>query len=153
MPPTTSPVSAAPRPALTLKRRLNAPPAQVFQAWTDPQKIVRWFGPAATIPDSVKAEMDVRVGGRFRASFTTDNGEYHEVGGVYREVVTNERISFSWAWHSTPERESLVTITLRPDGGGTLLTLHHEQFFDEAARDGHVRGWTGTLDKLEQMFA
>lgn len=150
---TTSAASAAPKPALTLKRRLNAPPAQVFQAWTDPKKIVQWFGPAPTVPGSVKAEMDVRVGGRFRASFTTDDGEYHEVGGVYREVVTNERLSFSWAWHSTPERESLVTVSLRPDGGGTLLTLHHEQFFDEAARDGHSRGWTGTLDKLEKMFA
>jgi uncharacterized protein YndB with AHSA1/START domain len=114
---------------------------------------VQWFGPSQTIVGSVHAEMDVRVGGRYRASFKTDDGEYHEVAGVYRGVVTNERLSFSWAWHSTPERESLVTVTLRPDGDGTMLTLHHEQFFDEAARDGHSRGWTGTLDKLEKYFA
>jgi uncharacterized protein YndB with AHSA1/START domain len=53
--------------------------------------------------------------------------------------VPNERLVFSWAWHSTPERESQVTVSLKPDGDGTLLTLHHEQLFDSAARDGHER--------------
>jgi uncharacterized protein YndB with AHSA1/START domain len=101
----------------------------------------------------VRAELDVRVGGRFRARFTTDDGEYHEVGGVYREVIANERLVFSWAWHSTPERESLVTVSLKPDGAGTLLTLQHEQFFDQAAVDGHKNGWSGSLDRLEQYIA
>src|ERR1700694_1638016 len=88
----------------------------------------------------------------FGVSFSTDN-EYCEVGGVYREVAPNERLVFSWAWHSTPERESLVTVSLKPDGDGTLLTLHHEQLFDHAARDGHERGWVGALDKLEKYLA
>jgi len=105
------------------------------------------------VPGSVKADMDVRVGGGFRISFTTVDGEYHEVGGSYREVVADQRLVFSWAWHSTPERVSVVTVTIRPDGNGSLLTLNHGQFFDESARDGHQRGWTGTLDKLEKMFA
>jgi uncharacterized protein YndB with AHSA1/START domain len=145
--------AAAPRPALTLKRRLAAAPAQVWEAWTDPQKLIQWFGPGHTVPDSVKADMDVRPGGHYRISFRTDDAEYHEVGGRYHEVVPQQRLSFSWAWHSTPERESLVTVTLVADGTGTWLTLHHEQFADEAARDGHNRGWTGTLDKLERFFA
>ncbi len=85
------------------------------------------------------------------ASRPTD-GEHHEVGGVYREVVPNSRLVFTWAWHSTPERESLVTVTVAKDGDGTMLTLHHEQFFDEKARDGHERGWTGTLEKLERYL-
>jgi uncharacterized protein YndB with AHSA1/START domain len=101
----------------------------------------------------VRAELDVRVGGSFRAGFTTEGGEYHEVGGVYREVVPNQRLVFSWAWHSTPERESLVTVTLKPDGAGTLLTLRHERFFDQAAADGHRNGWTGSLDRLEKFVA
>jgi uncharacterized protein YndB with AHSA1/START domain len=51
------------------------------------------------------------------------------------------------------ERESLVTVLLRPVGEGTELTLIHERFFDEAARDRHREGWSGTLDKLEALFA
>jgi uncharacterized protein YndB with AHSA1/START domain len=114
---------------------------------------VKWFGPHETIDGSVKAEMDVRVGGKYRASFKTVDGEHHEVGGVYREVIPDQRLQFTWAWHTTPERESLVTITVVPDGAGTMLTLLHEQFFDQKAADGHRHGWTGTLDKLEAMFA
>lgn len=141
------------KPSLTLKRRLHAPPAKVYGAWTEPEKIIHWFGPSQTVPGSVHAEMDVRVGGRFRISFKTENGEYNEVGGVYREVVPNEKLVFSWAWHTTPERESLVTVLTKQDGDGTLLTLTHEQYFDEAARDGHQRGWTGTMDKLAAYLA
>ena len=140
------------RPSLTLKRRLNASPDKVYAAWTDPQKITRWFAPSSVKAGTERASIDARTGGRFRISFSTDE-EYHEVGGVYRELVPNQRLVFSWAWHSTPERESQVTVTLEPDGDGTLLTLHHEQLFDQAARDGHERGWTGMLDKLENYLA
>ncbi|MBI3700924.1 MAG: SRPBCC domain-containing protein [Afipia sp.] len=141
------------QPSLTLARRLKATPDKVFAAWTDPEKIVHWFGPAHTIDGSVDAQMDVRVGGSFRVRFKTDDGEQHEVGGKYIEVLPNERLVFSWAWHTTPERQSQVSVILKPEGDMTFLTLTHEKFFDEAARDGHKRGWTGTLDKLERMFA
>jgi uncharacterized protein YndB with AHSA1/START domain len=141
------------RPSITLKRRLNASPAKVYAAWTDPEKIVRWFGPAQVIAGSVRADIDARIAGRYRISFDMEDGEHHEVGGVYREMVPNQRLTFSWAWYSTPERESQVTISLKPDGDGTLLTLHHEQLSDQAARDGHENGWISTLDKLEDYFA
>jgi len=81
------------------------------------------------------------------------DGEEHDVGGVYREVVPNEKLVFSWAWRSTPERESLVTVLIKPEGAGSLLTLIHEQFFDEAARDRHEQGWIGCLNKFERYFA
>ena len=140
-------------PSVTLKRKLGAPAEKVFAAWTDPEKIVRWFGPKETKDGSVRADMDVRKGGKYRISFNTVDGDYHQVGGTYLEVVPNEKLVFSWAWHSTPERESLVTVSLKADGGTTMLTLLHERFFDEAARAGHERGWTGTLEKLEIYLA
>jgi uncharacterized protein YndB with AHSA1/START domain len=140
------------KPSVTLKRHINGKPEQVFAAWTDPQKIVRWFGPQQTLLDTVKAELDVRVGGKFWVRFNTGDGDFHKVGGTYREVFPHTRLQFSWAWHSTPERESLVTVTIREDGDGSMLTLLHEQFFDQAAADGHKRGWTGTLEKLAAEF-
>ena len=141
----------AERPSLTLTRRFRARPEKVYAAWTQAEQLVQWFGPASVKPGSLHADIDLRVGGRYRISFTNDKGEYFEVGGAYREVVPNERLVFSWAWHSTPERESLVTVQLKPDGGGTLLVFNHAQFFDEAARDNHQRGWNELLAKLEKL--
>ena len=69
-------------------------------------------------------------------------------------MVPNERLVFTWAWHTMKERESLVTVTDQArTATGSILTLLHEKFFDEAARDGHKRGWSGSLDKLEKLFA
>jgi uncharacterized protein YndB with AHSA1/START domain len=137
--------------SLTLKRRLAARPETVFAAWTEPQRMLRWFAPAET--ETVHAETDVRVGGRFRVLMRAADGEEHDVSGVYREVVPNEKLVFTWAWRTLPERESLVTVGLRRDGDTTVLTLTHEQLFDEAARDDHHAGWSGALDKLEQAVA
>lgn len=142
----------AERPSLTLTRRFNAAPEKVYAAWADPQKLVQWFGPGSVEEGSVKADIDLRVGGSYRISFRAD-GTYNEVGGVYREVVKDRKLVFSWAWHSTPERESLVTISIRPEGSGTLLLFHHAQFVDEQARDNHERGWTEFLVKLEDYVA
>jgi uncharacterized protein YndB with AHSA1/START domain len=143
--------SVAAKPSLTLKRRLNAPLAQVYAAWTQPEKIARWFGPAGT--ETVRAEADVRVGGRFHIVMDQRDGDVHDVSGVYREVMPDEKLVFTWAWRTTPERESLVTISLKRDGEGTILTLTHEQLFDDAARDRHRSGWTQALDRLDACFA
>ena len=139
------------KPSLTLKRRLNAPPERVFAAWTDPQKLMRWFGPEQI--EMLRAEAEARVGGRFRLIMRGTDGEEHDVSGVYREVVPDRKLVFTWTWRTTPERESLVTVDIRPDGAGSQLNLTHEQFFDEAARDRHEHGWTGCLNKLERYFA
>src|SRR5262245_16773593 len=91
------------KPSLTLKRRLNAAPEKVYTAWTNPKHLVKWFG-----PDSgpvTKAQTDVRVGGRYLVEFSTEDGEQHSVSGIYREVIPNEKLAFTWAWKTVPERE------------------------------------------------
>lgn len=144
----------AQRPSLTLKKRIKATPAKIFRAWTEPAQLVRWWGPGKC--EYAAAEIDLRVGGRFRIAFRTDiDGkpqEQHEVGGTYKEIVPDQKLVFSWNWITTPERVSQVTVTLKSDGDHTILTLHHEQLFDEASKTGHTRGWTASLDKLGAMF-
>jgi uncharacterized protein YndB with AHSA1/START domain len=138
--------ATAVKPSLTIKRRFKATPAQVFKAWTDPTQLMKWMGPSDTI--GCEAEADVRVGGRYHIKMIVP-GDEHNVGGIYREVVPNEKLVFTWAWRSTPERESLATVHLKADGDYTIMTFTHEQFFDEDARDRHEKGWTGTFVKLE----
>jgi uncharacterized protein YndB with AHSA1/START domain len=139
------------KPSLTLNRRLNAAPAKVYAAWTEPEQIAKWFGPEEI--ETLRAQADARVGGGFRIVMRGTDGKEHDVSGVYREIIPNQKLVFTWAWRSTPERESLVTVLIKPDGDGSLLTLTHEQFFDEAARDRHESGWIACLNKLERYLA
>jgi uncharacterized protein YndB with AHSA1/START domain len=139
------------KPSLTLKRHIKSSPAQVFAAWTNPAKIADWFGPEGAY--EVNANIDPRVGGRFHITFRTPDGELQDCSGVYREVVPNAKLVFTWSWRSTPERESLVTVALKPDASGTMITFTHAQLFNEEVRDNHREGWTGAFDKLEVLYA
>jgi len=112
---------------------------------------MRWYAPANAV--TLAAETDARAGGRFRVLMRTADGEEHDVSGVYREVVPDQKLVFTWQWRSKPEWESLVTVTLKRDGDGTILTLIHEQLPDDAERDGHRNGWSGALDKLALVVA
>ena len=142
----------AQKPSLTLSRSYPVAPEKVWRAWTDPEAVKRWWGPGGVQPVSL-ARLDVRVGGRFRIVFGGAEGKDHEVQGVYKEVVPNRKLVFTWTWpNSTPERESLVTIMFRAVDRGTQLDFLHEQLFDETVRDNHKRGWSETLDKLAQFL-
>jgi len=137
-------------PSLTVIRRIKAPPQTVFAAFVEPAHILKW-GPDAA--PTLLAEMDVRVGGRFRVVFETLDGERHENRGEYLEIDPPTRLVMAWWWASTPERRSRVTVSIRPVNSGSELTVRHEMFFDEASRDSHLRGWNGALDKLERLLA
>jgi uncharacterized protein YndB with AHSA1/START domain len=140
------------KPFLNLVRAYPVAPEKVWRAWTDAQAVKKWWGPGPGEPVAV-AELDVRVGGRFRIVFGGPQGTAHEVQGTYKEVVPNRKLVFTWTWpNSTPERESVVTIVFRASDGGTELDFRHEQLFDEKVRDDHQRGWTGSLDKLEKFL-
>ena len=140
------------KPSLTLTRRFPVAPAKVWRAWTDPEALKKWWGPGPGEPVS-RAELDVRVGGRFRIVFGGADGKAHECAGVYKEVVPNRKLVFTWSWpNSTPERVSVVTIEFRAVGKETDLLFKHEQLFDEKVRDDHKRGWSGSLDKLGEFL-
>jgi len=94
----------------------------------------------------LRVESDPRIGGHYRWLMQAPDGEQHDVSGVYREVIPNEKLVFTWAWKSTPE------VTFKRDGDGTIMTLLHEQFFDEAARDRHEGGWTSAMENLEKYL-
>jgi uncharacterized protein YndB with AHSA1/START domain len=139
------------RPRLDITRRFPVAPEAVWRAWTDPQALSRWFGPGE-MDTVIRAELDVRVGGRYRIAFRMPDGQEHDVSGEYQEVVANRRLQFTWAWKSTPERVSLVTIELVPIAQGCAMNFRHERFFDQQGRDAHERGWSGTFAKLDRLL-
>ena len=82
--------------SLTLVRRIKAPPAMVFAAFTTPEGITHWLGPDAG--PVLIVETDVRVGGRFRLRFRRLDGSEHETSGEYLEIVDSQRLVMSWQW-------------------------------------------------------
>jgi uncharacterized protein YndB with AHSA1/START domain len=135
---------------LVLTRTLAAPRKLVFQAWSQPEHLVRWFGPKGfTLPF---CEVDFRPSGAYRFCMRSPDGVDHWVSGFYREIVEPERIVFTWE-REDPRRESVVTLTFAERDGGTLLTLHHAEFTTIADRDSHRGGWTECLDRLAALLA
>jgi len=132
---------------LDIERRYDAPPERVWQAWTDPQALSQWFGPGN--PQTTRAEIDLRVGGRYRIAFTGMSGDMNEVSGVYQEVVPHSRLVFTWAFKSTPDRVSRVSIDLVAQRGGTELRFVHDRFHDEDARARHEFGWKQGFANLD----
>ena len=142
----------ATKPSLSLTRHYPVAPEKVWRAWTDAQAVSQWWGPGPGEPVSA-AELDVRVGGKFRIVFGGPDGKAHECAGIYKEVVPYRKLVFTWSWpNTTPERISVVTIVFKDLRGKTELVFTHEELFDEKVRDDHQRGWSGTLDKLERFL-
>lgn len=138
-------------PKLTIQKTIAAPVERVFEAWTDPNIIAKWFAPGnMTIPE---ATAEAKVGGRYRIVMQEDNGEQYITGGEYKEVVENELIICSWKWEHS-EFDTLLTVNFRAiDDSTTEIDLLHEQFPDEERKDSHIDGWTKCLNNLANHFS
>ena len=139
---------------LVITRVFDAPRRLVFKAWTEPERLVRWWGPRGFTTPSCK--MDVRPGGAFRFCMRSSEGTNHWLQGVYREIVEPERLVCTWAWEDAegrPAHETLLTVTFAEQGAKTKLTLHQAVFESVAARDAHQGGWTSGLDRLAEYLA
>ncbi len=133
---------------LRLQRTFAAPREKVFRAWTDPEELKKWCGPRGrTTP---LAEIDLQAGGKYRIGMKEPEGEVFYVTGAYREVRPPERLVFTWLWEEDDmgTGETLVTVEFRAQGNSTEVTLTHELFPNQAARDRHEWGWGSSLDRL-----
>jgi len=148
--------SASGQPAdreLVVTRILDAPRERVFQAWTEPEQVARWWGPQGFTTTSY--DMDVRPGGVFRLSMRSPEGTDHRKIGTYREIVAPERLVFSFAWadeDGNPGHETIVTVSFADLDAKTRLTLHQAIFASVEARDDHQRGWTSCLERFAEYL-
>ena len=135
-----------------LERTYDAPAEAVFDAWTNPEVLQRWWK-AHPDYEAVRAEVDLRVGGGYRfAMHDPQAGEDHVVVGTYREVARPQRLVYSWTWEGTGPyagHESEVAVTFQEDAPGrTTVVIEHAGLLDDTSRRNHARGWTGVLDSF-----
>ncbi len=149
---TTTAAIPATETTLYMKRTFTAARAKVFEAWTKPDLLMQWFV-ATDEYVSPLAEVDLRVGGRFRMAMKgIAKGDMHVAKGIYREIKPPERLVFTWEWEGEPENgETVVTIELRDLNGSTEMIFKQEFFPDKKRRDDHEGGWKGCFEKLGRL--
>jgi uncharacterized protein YndB with AHSA1/START domain len=139
---------------LEITRVFDAPRELVFKVWTQPEHLVRWWGPKGFTTPSCR--MEVKPGGSYRTQIRSAEGKEHCMRGVFREVVPPERLVMTFAWedgNGEPGHETLVTVSFADQGGKTRLTFRHGVFETVADRDSHQRGWSQFMDSLAAYLA
>ncbi len=142
--------SISPDKALEIRRIFQAPREKVFRAWTEAEELNRWFGP--TDEHTAKAEVDLRVGGKYRFELRHSSGAVHTAFGEYREILPPEKLVFTWSWEDGSVENTLVTIDFLDTGSGTEIVLTHELFPSAEWRDKHNEGWSGCIGQLEKLL-
>lgn len=141
---------------IKVTREFAAPKDLVYKAWTTPDLIKRWWGAKRGVVNL--AEVDLRVGGKWRYLATTDRG--FEVGfhGVFREIVVNERLVYTEVYEGVPGGDDdppVVTLTLTESGGRTTLTsltqLSSREVRDMIIKSGMEAGVQDAMDLLEEV--
>jgi uncharacterized protein YndB with AHSA1/START domain len=128
---------------IEIRRRLPAPPAEVFKWWTEADRLREWMSPVGR----VEAQVDLRVGGALRIVMRGE-GTVIEHVGEYIEIDPPRRLVFTWTSPFTGAEPSLVTLELEPEGSdATQLLLVHSRL-PESVATSHRDGWGTMLDRL-----
>lgn len=132
---------------LLITRTFDAPASVLFALWTQGEHMKNWMGPQGF--ECPYAEIDARVGGAYRGMIKSPETGDSWFGGVFREIVPDRKLVFTFAWDTGPsgEVETLVTITFNEHDGKTTQTFHQTPFISVDRRDAHVGGWNGAFER------
>jgi uncharacterized protein YndB with AHSA1/START domain len=133
---------------IVIRRFLPAPRERVFAAWLDPLSLARWMHPGGEA--TATAEVDARVGGRFRIVMKHSGG-VTEHSGEYLVIERPARLSFTWISEHTHQIPTQVTVECFERDQGTELVLTHRRL-PASKIEGHRRGWTTILQNLERVL-
>ena len=139
---------------LVITRIFEAPRQLVFKMWTEPEHLVRWWGPRGFT--TISGRMDVRPGGAWSRLMRAPNGTVIRKHGIYREIVAPDRLVLTYVTDDlagNPGPETLVTVTLADLDGKTRLTLHQTGFESVLAREAHHGGWISCLDRFAEHLS
>jgi uncharacterized protein YndB with AHSA1/START domain len=142
-----------PKTTLRMRRRFEAPPQAVFDAWTNEEVLFRWFH-AEHDWDTPEASVDLRVGGELRVVMRNPHEDSeHGGGGRYTEIDPPRRLAFTWVWDEERDWETLIEIDFEEVDGATEVTFVHSGLWSEETVRSHEGGWGGAFDNLERELA
>ncbi len=139
--------------SLDIERHFAAPPERVFDAWLGPE-FGDWLPPSQA--SGAVVSCNPVVGGTYHVRMTMAHGRAVEVRGRYIEISPPHRLVFTWKPNYGVDQEMIVTVSLREDRGGTLMTFRVDGIPGADMRDRYKEGWAGrggSFDKLAERLA
>lgn len=135
------------KPQLTVTQFIRGKRRRIFEAWLKPELAMQWFSPENMTRVSFRT--DAKVGGSYVHVMRAPDGTEYTTVGKYLEIIENEKIVFTWGKEGSAD--SVVTIELEDQDGGTFVKLTHAKLPDDLVT-GHVAGWTSALRNMEKYF-
>ena len=132
-----------------LEKTINAPIETVFDAWLNPETLAKFMMPMPGMPPS-DVENDPHEGGDFTIIMHAGSDDLPHTG-KYLEIKRPNKLVFTWVSHCSVD-DSIVTLNFtKTDDDKTNISLSHVKFLDESTRNDHEGGWTGILNKLNEI--
>lgn len=143
--------ASAERPVLNLvvRRMVRASAERLFAAWTEPGALAQWWGPRGV--RCTGAEIDLRVGGRYRIGNRFADGREVWIVGEYERIEAPYCLVFTWRLEPGPDLAERVIVRFEPRGNATEIVVVHERIATEEARASHEAGWRDCLDGLARF--
>jgi uncharacterized protein YndB with AHSA1/START domain len=145
-------VSEQPGNVVRIERTFNASAEEVFDAWTDPEVLRRWFHCAFdwTTPE---VEVDLRVGGTIRAVMRRPDGHEVDAHGTFTLIERPHRLTMIWVFGDEPSNEQLLDLSFSQSGSSTTVVLINSRISTDQRRDDQATGWHGCLSELERLLS
>lgn len=135
--------------ALVVRRTIRARAESLFAAWTDPQQLVRWWGPEGVT--CTAAEIDLRVGGSYRIANRMPDGSTLWIAGEFELIEPPSRLMYTWRLEIPEASTERVSVSFVPRDTATEVIVTHERIANAAARTRHESGWIGCLAGLARF--
>lgn len=141
---------AAHSTSLYLQRLVPASPDRVFDAWTNPGEVQKWWGPVGV--RCLSTEIDLRVGGHYRIANELPDGSVLWIAGEYEAIERPRLLIYTWTVETKSPSRERVTVRFEDHEQGTNLILEHERIETTALRDQHQQGWHDCVDGLVEYL-
>ncbi len=135
-----------------IERTFDAPAEDVFDAWTSPEVIERWFRPG-TDWRTPSAEVDLRVGGTVRVVMRDPDGSEVGAGGEYTLIERPNKLAFTWTFDDAPSNQQMIELEFTEQDGATTVLFVNSNISNEERRDSQYDGWSACLDNMERALA
>jgi uncharacterized protein YndB with AHSA1/START domain len=136
---------------LVVRRTIDAPAEKLFRAFTEPEQLLKWWGPAPA--RCSHAELDLRVGGHYRIGNAFPDGSVVWIVGHFERISPPRELVYSWQLEGLGRGAERVTVRFEDKGSATEVVVLHEKISSAKVREGHAQGWEACLEGLARHAA